>query len=99
MMQASYSGTTKHNQNVAVLPQDNPNADFNQSDDNLEWISEDLGQLPIPWTASMTSALYEARSGEPWAAHGAVLRRHDDPDPGDERRTDRFALLPDGGPP
>ena len=66
MMQASYSGTWKTNQNVAVLPDDNPNADFNQSDDNFEWISKITGSYRFPYRIQ-ASALLESRSGEPWA--------------------------------
>jgi hypothetical protein len=66
MMQASFSGTSKHNQNVAVLPADNPNADFNQSDENFEWISKLSGSYRFPYDIQ-ASALFEARSGEPWA--------------------------------
>jgi outer membrane receptor protein involved in Fe transport len=66
MMQASYSGTWKDSQNVAVLPEDNPNADFNQQDNNLEWIAKISGSYRFHW-GIMASALYEARSGEPWA--------------------------------
>ena len=66
MMQASYSGTWKDNQNVAVLPEDNPNADYNQQDNNLEWIAKISGSYRFGW-GIMASALYEARSGEPWA--------------------------------
>lgn len=66
MTQASFSGTWKKNQNVAVLPADNPNADFNQSDDNFEWISKISGSYRFPY-GIMGSALFEARGGEPWA--------------------------------
>lgn len=66
MMQASFSGTWKDNTNVAVLPEDNPNADFNQSDENLEWISKISGTYRFPY-GIQASALFESRSGEPWA--------------------------------
>ena len=66
MMQASFSGTWKNNQNVAVLPEDNPNADFNQSDETLEWISKISGSYRFAY-GIMASALFESRSGEPWA--------------------------------
>jgi hypothetical protein len=66
MLQASFSGTWKNAQNVAVLPDDNPNADFNQSDETLEWISKISGGYRFPY-GIMASALFEARSGEPWA--------------------------------
>jgi hypothetical protein len=66
MMQVSFSGTSKNNQNVAVLPQDNPNADFNQQDDNFEWISKLSGSYRFPYDIQ-ASALFELRSGEPWA--------------------------------
>lgn len=66
MMQASFSGTWKDTLNVAVLPDDNPNADFNQSDNNLEWISKISGSYRFRY-GILASALYEARSGEPWA--------------------------------
>jgi hypothetical protein len=66
MLQASFSGTKKNNQNVAVLPDDNPNADFNQSDTNFEWISKLTGSYRFPYGVQ-ASALFEARSGERWA--------------------------------
>jgi hypothetical protein len=66
MMQASFSGTWKNNENVAVLPADNPNADFNQSDETLEWISKISGSYRFPY-GIMASGLFESRSGEPWA--------------------------------
>ena len=66
MMSASFSGTSKNNQNVAVLPADNPNADFNQSDENYEWISKLSGSYRFPYDIQ-ASALFEVRSGEPWA--------------------------------
>jgi hypothetical protein len=66
MMQAAFSGTSKNNQNVAVLPQDNPNADFNQADQNFEWISKLSGSYRFPYDIQ-ASALFELRSGEPWA--------------------------------
>ncbi len=66
MMQASFSGTSKNNQNVAGLPQDNPNADFNQADRTFEWISKLSGSYRFPFDIQ-ASALFELRSGEPWA--------------------------------
>ena len=66
MMQASFSGTRKDNTNVAVLPEDNPNADFNQSDNTVEWISKISGTYRFPY-GIQASALFESRSGEPWA--------------------------------
>lgn len=66
MLQASFSGTWKNAQNVGVLPDDNPNADFNQSDETLEWISKVSGSYRFAY-GIMASALFEARSGEPWA--------------------------------
>jgi hypothetical protein len=66
MLQASFSGTNKNNQNVAVLPDDTPNADFNTSDTNFEWISKLTGSYRFPYGVQ-ASALFEARSGEPWA--------------------------------
>ena len=66
MMQASFSGTSKNNQNVAGLPQDNPNADLNQSDRTFEWISKLSGSYRFPFDI-LASALFELRSGEPWA--------------------------------
>ena len=66
MMQASFSGTWKNARNVAVLPEDNPNADFNQFDDTLEWISKVSGSYRFAY-GILASALFESRSGEPWA--------------------------------
>jgi hypothetical protein len=66
MLQASFSGTWKDNTNTAVLPEDNPNADFNYSDNNLEWISKISGTYRFPY-GIQGSALFESRSGEPWA--------------------------------
>jgi hypothetical protein len=66
MMQASYSATWKNAQNVAVLPEDNPNADFNTQDNNLEWIAKVSGSYRFRW-GILASAMFEARSGEPWA--------------------------------
>ena len=66
MLQASFSGTSKNNRNVAVLPEDNPNSDFNQFDDTFEWISKVSGSYRFPY-GIQTSALFELRSGEPWA--------------------------------
>ena len=89
MMQASFSGTWKDNQNVAVLPEDNPNADFNQSDNTLEWISKISGSYRFPYgiQASGSSSAQRRAVG----AHGAVLGRHDHPDPGRERGAHRHA--------
>ena len=53
-------------QNIAVLPEDNPNADFNQSDNTLEWISKITGSYRFP-QGIQASAILEVRSGEPWA--------------------------------
>lgn len=66
MMQASLSGTWKHTLNVAVLAEDNPNADFNQYDNNLEWISKITGSYKFAY-GLQASGLFELRSGEPWA--------------------------------
>jgi hypothetical protein len=66
MFSGSFSGTWKNNTNTAVLPADNPNADFNTSDENLEWISKVTGSYRFPY-GILASALYESRSGEPWA--------------------------------
>lgn len=66
MMQASYSGTWKNSQNVGVLPEDNPNADFNQFDNTLEWIGKINGTYRFPW-GIQASGLFEMRSGDPWA--------------------------------
>jgi hypothetical protein len=49
-----------------VLPEDNPNADFNQSDETLEWISKITGSYRFPY-GLQASGIFEARSGEPWA--------------------------------
>ena len=98
MMQASFSGTWKDNQNVAVLPEDNPNADFNQSDNDPRVDLEDLGHLPVPVWHSGVGAVRGAER-RAVGAHGAVLGRRHHPDPGRERGADRHAVLPDGPPP
>lgn len=66
MMEASYSATKKHINNVAVLPADDPNADFNTSDNTTEWISKVSGSYNFPH-GILASAIFENRSGEPWA--------------------------------
>lgn len=65
-MEASFSATKKHINNIAVLPTDDPNADFNTSDNSTEWISKVSGSYNFPH-GIMTSAILESRSGEPWA--------------------------------
>jgi hypothetical protein len=64
--QASYSGTKKHVNNIAVLPTDDPNADFNQFDNTYEWISKLSGSYNFPH-GLLASALYESRSGDVYA--------------------------------
>jgi Carboxypeptidase regulatory-like domain len=64
--EGSYSGTWKHINNVAVLPNDDPNGDFNTSDHNLEWIAKFSGSYTFPY-GLLASALYESRSGDVWA--------------------------------
>ena len=65
-MEASYSGTRKHVNNIAVLPNDDPNADINTSDNNFEWISKFSGSYGFPH-GLLASAIFESRSGEVWA--------------------------------
>ena len=65
-MEASFSATKKHINNIAVLPTDDPNADFNTSDNTTEWISKVSGSYNFPH-GIMTSAILESRSGDPWA--------------------------------
>jgi hypothetical protein len=64
--EASYSATKKHINNVAVLPNDDPNGDFNTSDNTTEWISKLSGSYNFPY-GFLASAILESRSGEPWA--------------------------------
>jgi hypothetical protein len=64
--EASYSATRKHINNVAVLPNDDPNGDFNTSDNTTEWISKLSGSYNFPY-GFLASAILESRSGEPWA--------------------------------
>src|SRR6185503_1059095 len=64
--EGSYSGTWKHINNVAVLPNDDPNGDFNTSDHNLEWIAKFSGSYTFKY-GLLASALYESRSGDAWA--------------------------------
>jgi hypothetical protein len=64
--EASYSATKKRINNIAVLPNDDPNADFNTSDNNVEWISKVSGSYNFPYGV-LASALYESRSGDVWA--------------------------------
>jgi len=49
-----------------VLPNDDPNGDFNTSDHNLEWIAKLSGSYNFPY-GLLASALYESRSGDVWA--------------------------------
>jgi len=65
-LEASYSGTKKKINNTAVLPTDDPNADFNTSDHSLEWISKISGSYKFKY-GFLASALLETRSGDPWA--------------------------------
>jgi hypothetical protein len=65
-LEASYSGTRKHVNNIAVLPNDDPNADFNQSDNTYEWISKVSGSYNFPH-GLLASAIYESRSGDVYA--------------------------------
>jgi hypothetical protein len=65
-VEASYSGTKKHVNNIAVLPNDDPNADFNQADINYEWISKLSGSYSFPH-GLLGSALFESRSGDVYA--------------------------------
>ena len=64
--EASYAGTKKHINTIAVLPNDDPNGDFNTSDNNLEWIAKLSGSYNFPY-GLLASALYESRSGDVWA--------------------------------
>ena len=52
--------------NIAVLPNDDPNADFNQSDNTYEWISKVSGSYTFPH-GLLTSAIFESRSGDVFA--------------------------------
>ena len=49
-----------------MLPNDDPNGDFNTSDNNVEWISKVSGSYNFPYGV-LASALYESRSGDVWA--------------------------------
>jgi hypothetical protein len=65
-VEASYSGTNKHVNNIATLPNDDPNADFNQYDNTYEWISKVSGSYTFPH-GLLTSAIFESRSGDVFA--------------------------------
>jgi hypothetical protein len=65
-MEASYSGTRKHINNIATLPTDDPNADFNQFDNSYEWISKISGSYTFRGGVQ-TSAILESRSGNSYA--------------------------------
>jgi hypothetical protein len=65
-MEASYSATKKHINNTATLPNDDPNGDFNASDNTTEWISKISGSYKFRY-GLLASALLERRSGDVWA--------------------------------
>jgi hypothetical protein len=65
-MEASFSATKKHINNTAVLPNDDPNGDFNTSDNSTEWIGKISGSYNFPY-GLLASAILESRSGEPYA--------------------------------